>query len=113
MRDDFINRQEVIQAIRSERVWVDENIQNPQHHYHRMNETTRILSIVGKLPSVQLKTGQWKEILVHRDDEGDILRDYECTNCLGIICDVPDDDEKELPRFCCMCGAEMEERWSE
>ena len=95
MSDDLISRQAAIDIV----------FRSPFFSDSLMEE-------LRALPSVQPKTGRWKEILVHRDDEGDILRDYECTNCLGIICDVPDDDEKELPRFCCMCGAKMGERWS-
>lgn len=96
MSDDLISRQEVIQAIRNERVWVDENMQNPQHHYHIMNETTRILSIIGNLPSVQPETGQWLK-----------YPDCGCFKCSE--CGMP-----SLNRFkyCCGCGAKMEERWS-
>ena len=100
MSDDLISRQAAIDIFDDYNIAVENG---EIESYRRYREQ------LSNLPSVQPpKTGQWKEILVHRDDEGDILRDYECTNCLGIICDVPDDDEKELPRFCCMCGAKME-----
>lgn len=61
MSDDLISRQAVIQAIRNESVWINENIQDSQHHFHLMNETARILSLIRRLPAVQLeeKTGQW------------------------------------------------------
>ena len=103
MSDDLISRQEVIQAIRNERVWVDENIQNPQHHYHIMNETTRILSIVGKLPSVQPKTGRW---IPHKAPFL-IQPVYSCSKCNSSVpsnifvvgCDF---------EFCPYCGAKIE-----
>ena len=95
MSDDLISRQAAIEACLNGWNYDMETIKHIQDN-------------ISRLPSVKPKTGRWKELLVHRDDEGDILRDYECTNCLGIICDVPDDDETELPRFCCMCGAKME-----
>lgn len=34
--------------------------------------------------------------------------DYECSCCLGIIADVPDDDEHDLCAWCSMCGAKMD-----
>ena len=96
MSDDLISKQEVLNKL---------NELDQQELYLPCHFKECVIDEVSNIPQ---KTGRWKEILVHRDDEGDILRDYECTNCLGIICDVPDDDEKELPRFCCMCGAKME-----
>ena len=108
MSDDLISRQEVIQAIRNERVWVDENIQNPQHHYHIMNETTRILSIIGNLPSVQSKTGRW--IM----DTTQFLPEYVCTNCKSRFPLVG--SEGNYSTLCCKnmnycpnCGAKMED----
>lgn len=55
------------------------------------------------------KQGRWREISAHRDDNGYILRDYECTHCLGILRDVSDTDnpELEMDRYCPMCGAYM------
>ena len=55
MGDDLISRQVAIEAIRAEREWLDENIQDSQHHFHLMNETARILFLIGELPSVQQK----------------------------------------------------------
>lgn len=106
MSDDLISRQAAIEAYLETVEPIA--VQEWDGEISACARDRDILEMLENLPSVQLKTGQWKETLLHRDDEGDILRDYECTNCLGIICDVPDDDEKELPRFCCMCGAKME-----
>ena len=55
MNDDLISRQAAIEAIKAECEWLDENIQDSQHHYHMMNETARILSLIGRLPAVQLE----------------------------------------------------------
>ena len=106
MSDDLISRQAAIEAYLETVEPIA--VQEWDGEISACARDRDILEMLENLPSVQLKTGQWKETLFRRDDEGDILRDYECTNCLGIICDVPDDDEKELPRFCCMCGAKME-----
>lgn len=99
MSNDLISRQEVIQAIGNERVWVDENIQNPQHHYHMMNEATRILSIIGNLPSVQPKTGQWVEIMV-----GDMPA-QACNQCKTFY---PLAYTGGGHQYCPNCGAKME-----
>ena len=46
--------------------------------------------------------GEWRKISNRENDN-----DYECTACLGIILDVPEDDEHPLISFCPNCGAEM------
>jgi hypothetical protein len=97
MSDDLISRQAAIEAIRAEREWLDENIEDVQHHFHMMNETTRILSIIGNLPSVQPKTGQWVK---YPDCNGC----FKCSEC-GML-------SLNRLRYCCGCGAKMEERWS-
>lgn len=58
-----------------------------------------------------VRRGRWREISAHRDYDGDILRDYECTECLAIIRDIPDVWQSEnysLYRYCPNCGARME-----
>ena len=59
--NDLISRQSVIDAIRKEREWIDINIEDKIHHFHLMHETTRMLTILDKLPSVQpmRKKGKW------------------------------------------------------
>ena len=49
------------------------------------------------------KEGYWKKILQNSDGTSD----YECSACLGIITNVPDDDEHPLCSFCPNCGAKM------
>ena len=95
MSDDLISREDTKQAIR--------------HKFKTLAERCEINEVLNSMPSVQPKekTGKWKQVLARRDDDGYILRDYKCTNCFGIILRVPDDDEN-LPRYCCMCGAKME-----
>ena len=93
---DLISRQAAIEAIRAEREWLDENIQDSQHHFHLMNETARILSIIGELPAAQPKekTGQWVK-----------YPDCGCFKCSE--CGTP-----SLNRFkyCCGCGAKMQRK---
>ena len=50
-----------------------------------------------------VRHGYWRPIL-HKDGK----TDYECSCCLGIIMDVPDDDEHDLCAWCSMCGAKMD-----
>lgn len=52
---------------------------------------------------VPVRHGYWRPIL-HKDGK----TDYECSCCLGIIMDVPDDDEHDLCAWCSMCGAKMD-----
>ena len=52
---DLISRQAAIEAIRAEREWLDENTKDTQHYYHMVNETARILFLIGELPSIQQK----------------------------------------------------------
>ena len=75
-----------------------------------LNVSTMLHSVANSLYIMSERNrGQWRELSTHRDDEGDILRDYECSVCLGIIRDIPDPlTPTELPKFCCMCGAKME-----
>ena len=49
-----------------------------------------------------VRHGYWRPIL-HKDGK----TDYECSCCLGIIMDVPDDYEHDLCAWCSMCGAKM------
>lgn len=60
----------------------------------------RIRFLEAQLP----KEGSWKKIL----QNGDGTSDYECSACLGIITNVPDDDEHPLCSFCPNCGAKMD-----
>lgn len=50
-----------------------------------------------------VRHGYWRPIL-HVGGK----TDYECSCCLGIIADVPDDDEHDLCAWCSMCGAKMD-----
>lgn len=100
MGDDLISRQVAIEAIRAEREWLDENIQDSQHHFHLMNETARILFLIGELPSVQQKQNLAYWI-------GNELG--ECSNCGHNGCSS-DIWNGCLQMFCPNCGARMEER---
>lgn len=51
--DDLISRTKVIEAIRKEREWLDENITDAEHHYHMMNENARLTTAIWRLPSEQ------------------------------------------------------------
>ena len=98
MNDDLISRQAALDDAHSQ-LW------------YRMNQQgmkDRIDEWLKNLPSAEpeQKTGRWQEVSLHRDNEGDLIRDYECSNCLGGIISVPD-GEKDLPRYCPDCGAEM------
>lgn len=105
MSDDLISRQAAEMAL------IEKGQHSRRYKWGEIWELNglEIREVLDNLPSVQPKekTGKWKQVLARRDDDGYILRDYKCTNCFGIILSVPDDDEN-LPRYCCMCGAKME-----
>ena len=105
MSDDLISRQAAELAL------IEKGQHSRRYKWGEIWELNglEIREVLDNLPSVQPKekTGKWKQVLAKRDDDGYILRDYKCTNCFGIILCVPDDDEN-LPRYCCMCGAKME-----
>jgi homoaconitase/3-isopropylmalate dehydratase large subunit len=65
-----------------------------------LKQVARIAELEAQLP----KEGEWKKIL----QNGDGTSDYQCSACLGIIMDVPDDDEHPLCSFCPNCGARMD-----
>lgn len=70
----------------------------------------RAARIIDQMPCVDaepVRHGHYIEIGAHRDEDGYILRDYECSNCFGIHVDIPD-DEHDLAPYCCMCGAKMD-----
>lgn len=96
MSDDLISRQAAIEAIRNEREWLDENTKDTQHYYHMVNETARILFLIGELPSVQPKTGRW----------------LKCPDCGCFKCSECGAPSLNWFRYCHGCGAKMEERWS-
>lgn len=109
MNDELIYKWKLIETLKN---WLDDQEHETLYGQGYDDAVKDIIGLIEYEKPIRGKTGRWKEIFAHRDDEGDILRDYECTNCLGIICDVIDDAEKDLPTYCCMCGAKMEERWS-
>ncbi len=96
MSDDLISRQAVIKAIHDEREWLDANIQSAQYHYLMMNETAKILGIIGNLPAVQSKqkTGKW---LINSDG----YYPY-CSRCKR------EPRSRIMTKYCAECGAFME-----
>ena len=77
----------------------------------KCNEDCPVIAILHDAPTVDAVPAvhaRWKELSAYRDDDGYILRDYECSSCSGIIMKVPDSFEHDLPRYCCMCGAKMD-----
>lgn len=64
------------------------------------------VKILNQFPGADVapvRHGYWRPIL-HVGGK----TDYECSCCLGIIADVPDDDEHDLCAWCSMCGAKMD-----
>lgn len=61
---------------------------------------------IEKIPPVDVRPvvrGRWRKI----GNNSDGTSDYECSACLGIIMNVPDDDKHPMVSFCSMCGADM------
>ena len=78
---------------------VNEFIKNETHSTVIKVMSRRIAELEALMP----KEGEWKKIL----QNGDGTSDYQCSACLGIIMNVPDDDEHPLCSFCPNCGARM------
>ena len=54
-----------------------------------------------------VRHGRWIEAAKHRDENGTILTDYECSECFAMLKDsYPEEIEDE--RFCYNCGARMD-----
>ena len=62
------------------------------------------------LPTIEadpVRHGRWIEVTKHRDENGTILTDYECSECCAMVKDsYPEEIESE--RFCYNCGARMD-----
>lgn len=54
----------------------------------------------------EVRHGRWIEATKHRDENGTILTDYECSECCAMVKDS-DAEEIESERFCYNCGADM------
>lgn len=67
--------------------------------------------ILCKQPTIEaepVRRGRWIEAAKHRDENGTILTDYECSECFSLLKDsYPEEIEEE--RFCYNCGARMGE----
>lgn len=66
---------------------------------HTEEDVTRLLSLQSGNQFVHAK---WNKI-----SNRELDNDYECSACLGILLDVPNDSEHDLNSFCPMCGAKM------
>lgn len=53
-----------------------------------------------------VRHGRWIEVTKHRDENGTILTDYECSECFAMVKDS-DAEEIESERFCYNCGTKM------
>ena len=65
------------------------------------------MSEIGHIPAADVREvvhARW--IHVCRSLDG--TSDFECSACLGMLLDVPDDDEHDLCAFCPNCGAMMD-----
>ena len=66
---------------------------------------------VSEMPTIEaepVRRGRWIEVKKHRDENGTILTDYECSECFARVKDCyPEEIESE--RFCYNCGADMRE----
>lgn len=66
---------------------------------------------VNNLPTIEaepVRRGRWIEVTKHRDENGTILTDFECSECCAMVKDS-DAEEIESERFCYNCGADMRE----
>ena len=64
---------------------------------------------IEMLPTIEpeVRHGRWIEVTKHRDENGTILTDYECSECSAMVKDIGA-EEIESERFCYNCGARMD-----
>lgn len=102
---DLIDREAVIDII-TERCLVCNAVVCTKCKTAKMQMKIENLDTVDAEP---VRHGRWRELARYRDNEGCILTDQECSECLGTLIAVPPEDSfMTLPTFCCMCGAKMD-----
>ena len=77
---------------------------------YRPEALNMVESIIDAQPKTDVKRvrhGLWIEAAKHRDENGTILTDYECSECFAMVKDS-DAEEIESERFCYNCGARMD-----
>ena len=87
---DYIKREDALQA---------------QNKSMNLGECRKRLERIPAADVRPVVHARWRKIHSTRTDG---MSDYECTACLGIVQDVPDDDEHDLVAYCMMCGATMD-----
>lgn len=69
------------------------------------------LEYIKQMPTVgaepEVRHGRWIEVTKHRNENGTILTDYECSECCAMVKDS-NTEEIESERFCYNCGARMD-----
>lgn len=95
---DLIDRQQAIDALGEEpEVWEDDD----EYGMGQRSEWCYIKETIEKLPTAhsKRKKGKW---INHRKDDGHNIADCDqCGNAIQWF------DGDEIPRYCCMCGADM------
>lgn len=99
MAKEYIEREATVMKIR-EWFW-----SAPGVHPKLDRDTAE--DILFAIPAADVRPvvhAEW--ICIGRNLDG--TSDFECSACLGILMDVPDDDEHDLCTFCPACGAKMD-----
>lgn len=97
MADEYISKQAFNNAIR-------EAVRKcPNTFYNGLEVARQIAHDMDAADVRSVVHAEW--ILVGRNLDG--TSDFECSACLGMLVDVPDDDEHDLCAFCPNCGADM------
>ena len=99
----LIDANNLIEEIREERCYNCRNFKDMKCDYCGTADYIYMIEDMPAADVAQVRHGYWRPIL-HKDGK----TDYECSCCLGIIMDVPDDDEHDLCAWCSMCGAKMD-----
>ena len=72
-------------------------------------ENCTMMNFIEEQPTIEaepVRHGRWIEVAKHRDENGTILTDYECSECFAMVKDS-DAEEIESERFCYNCGTKM------
>ena len=104
---EMVNKADVMRIINAENAVVLNNLKERSTD----EVLCAIASQINGLQTIEaepIRHGRWVEAAKHRDENGTILTDYECSECFAMLKDSDSEQIKD-ERFCYNCGARMDE----
>lgn len=72
-----------------------------------VQEISAYIELAPTIEAEPVRHGRWIEVTKHRDENGAILNDYECSECFAMLKDSDSEQIKD-ERFCYNCGVRMD-----